>query len=153
LSNSAMHSIGLLFAFAIFANYANSAVIPRPESRPPKPPDDIYSFPKIELHLHLDGSIRFETLLDLSWQKGIPLGNATTVPELKKLLVTDTPKTLSDVLAVFGIYLPVVTDDLVAIERIAYELCEDQAKEGVVYFEARYSPFLLISENSVVSFR
>ncbi|GMS96869.1 hypothetical protein PENTCL1PPCAC_19044, partial [Pristionchus entomophagus] len=91
---------------------------------------------KVELHLHLAGAIRFETLLELSKSKGIPLGNATTVPELKKLLVTYTPKNLAAVLAAFEIFLPVVTDDLDAIERISYELCEDQAKEGVIYFEA-----------------
>lgn len=30
-----------------------------------------------------------------------------------------------------------------AIEQVAYELCEDEAQNGVIYFEARYSPHLL----------
>lgn len=33
--------------------------------------------------------------------------------------------------------------DKIAIERVAYELCEDQAAQGVAYFEARYSPIFL----------
>ncbi|GMT26008.1 hypothetical protein PFISCL1PPCAC_17305, partial [Pristionchus fissidentatus] len=103
---------------------------------------------KVELHLHLYGSIRFETLLDLSKAKEIPMGNATTVPELKKLLVTDTPKNLAAVLQAFEIFLPVVTNDLDAMERIAYELCDDQAKQGVIYFEGRYSPHRLINDKS-----
>lgn len=36
--------------------------------------------------------------------------------------------------------------DIVAIERVAYELCEDQSKQNVIYFEARYSPHLLTNQ-------
>ncbi|KAF8373808.1 hypothetical protein PRIPAC_80237 [Pristionchus pacificus] len=108
----------------------------------------LYSFPIVELHLHLYGAIRFETLLDLSRKRGLPMGNATTVAELKDLLVTDTPKNLAAVLRAFEIFLPVVKDDFEAIERVAYELCEDQAKEGVIYFEGRYSPHRLLNDDS-----
>ncbi|CAD6191280.1 unnamed protein product [Caenorhabditis auriculariae] len=102
-------------------------------------------FPKVELHLHLDGSIRFSTLLDLSEKKGISLGGAKTVEELKKVLITHEPANLAKVLQAFEIFLPVVRGDLEAIERIAYELCEDQAANNVVYFEGRYSPHLLLA--------
>ena len=42
-------------------------------------------------------------------------------------------------------FLCCFSGDLEAIERIAYELCEDQAASGVVYFETRYSPHTLVS--------
>lgn len=99
-------------------------------------------FPKVELHVHLDGAIRFETILDLAQQKSIDLG-VSNIDELKQKLITDEPKNLSHVLQAFHVFLPVVMGDPEAIERIAYEFCEDQAKSGVIYFEARYCPHLL----------
>uniref|UniRef100_A0A183FTQ0 adenosine deaminase n=1 Tax=Heligmosomoides polygyrus TaxID=6339 RepID=A0A183FTQ0_HELPZ len=99
------------------------------------------SFPKVVLHLHLDGSIRFSTLLELSLPHGTPLKGAKTVEKLKK--VTHESANLSKLLEAFDLFLPVVRGDKVAIERIAYEMCDDQAADGVVYFEGRYSPHLL----------
>ncbi|GMT26007.1 hypothetical protein PFISCL1PPCAC_17304 [Pristionchus fissidentatus] len=155
LNRREMHSAILLGCLLAVVSSVDGAVFRMNQSRPLQSTKmaDQYSFPKIELHLHLDGSIRFETLLDLSKKKGIPMGNATTVPELKKLLITDTPKNLSAVLQAFEIFLPVITNDLDAMERIAYELCEDQAKQGVVYFEARYAPHPLINDKSSLTAR
>lgn len=111
------------------------------------------NFPKVELHVHLDGAVRYDTLLYYSKEKNISIGDAKTVDELKKLLVTNKPANLSKVLSAFDLYLPVLAGDKDAIERVAYEMCEDQARNNVIYFEARYSPHLLANtvNNSVAT--
>ncbi|VDM44681.1 unnamed protein product [Toxocara canis] len=100
-------------------------------------------FPKVELHLHLDGGVRHKTLLELSLSKDLDLKGAKTVEDVRNVVTVHAPTTLSKMLIPFDIFLPVIVGDKDAIERIAYELCEDQYKQGVIYFEARYSPHLL----------
>uniref|UniRef100_A0AC35TZ98 Adenosine deaminase n=1 Tax=Rhabditophanes sp. KR3021 TaxID=114890 RepID=A0AC35TZ98_9BILA len=111
-------------------------------SPPPVTPETKkkYNFPLVELHLHLDGAIRFETVWELAQKKNIKIGECKNVEDLKNLLVTHTPADLSGVLAAFDTFLPIVRGDLEAHERIAYELVQDQHENGVVYFEARYAP-------------
>ncbi|KAI6220334.1 hypothetical protein M3Y99_01613700 [Aphelenchoides fujianensis] len=124
------------------------------EVKAPKTSCSRFPFPKIQLHCHLDGCLRFQTILELANSKKIDLRGAKTVEDVKKLLVTTKPSSLAEVLAAFDIFLPVVIGDLVAIERIAYEMCEDMARDGVVYFEGRFSPnllsTLLVSPSDVV---
>ena len=84
-------------------------------------------------------------------KRGIPLKNkkgevATTIEEVKKMLITNEPANLAKMLEPFDIFLPVVRGDLEVIEQIAYELCEDQHNNGVIYFEGRYAPHLLTDE-------
>ncbi|KAI6175432.1 A-deaminase domain-containing protein [Aphelenchoides bicaudatus] len=105
-----------------------------------------FNFDKVQLHLHLDGCLRFSTILELANKKHIDLRGAKTIDDLKKLLVTTKPTSLAEVLGAFDIFLPVIIGDLEAIERVAYEACEDQHKDGVIYFEGRYSPHLLSTE-------
>jgi len=112
-----------------------------------KKPMKEFNFPKVQLHLHLDGCLRFSTILELANKKKIDLKGAKTVDELKKVLVTYVPSSLADVLRAFDIFLPVIVGDLEAIERVAYETCEDQSREGVIYFEGRYAPNLLSNES------
>jgi len=95
---------------------------------------------RVELHIHLDGAVRHETLLDLARQKGVEWGKESE-ETIRKRFVHEKPcACLGDFLAPFIEYMPVICGDPDAIERIAYELCETQAKNGVLYFEARYCP-------------
>ncbi|XP_061591148.1 adenosine deaminase [Cololabis saira] len=106
----------------------------------------VFSKPKVELHVHLDGAIRVQTILEVAKRRGIPLG-ADTAEELKEKIILHDAATLTVFLSKFEMYMHVVAGDREAIERIAYEFVEDKAKEGVVYVEVRYSPHLLANSN------
>lgn len=99
------------------------------------------ALPKIDLHLHLDGAIRTRTILDLGREHGVPLPAKTARALERHVTVSPRCRSLGDFLRCFCVFLPVLRRPA-AMERIAYELCEDQAKDGVAYFEARYAPIL-----------
>lgn len=101
-----------------------------------------FSKPKVELHVHLDGAIRIDTILDVAKQRGILLP-ADTVAALKGLCTVSEPATLTEFLGKFNQYMHVIAGDRKAIKRIAYEFVEAKAKEGVAYVEVRYSPHFL----------
>jgi adenosine deaminase len=96
--------------------------------------------PKAELHCHLDGSVRPETLLDLGAEYGVAMPAAT--PEaLRRYMRVDDARNLEDYLERFSITLSVMQTEA-ALERVAYELAADAAAEGVRYIEVRYAPVL-----------
>jgi hypothetical protein len=106
--------------------------------------DRIHAMPKTDLHVHLDGSLRPSTIVELADEHGISL--PTTDPEaLGEYMFVKDARNLEDYLARFGVTLSVMQHSD-AIERIAYELCEDAAAENVRYMEIRYSPILLTGE-------
>ncbi len=94
-----------------------------------------------ELHLHLDGSLRPETVWELAKIQGIDLG-AKDIDELKFMMkVPDDCKTLHECLERFDVPLKVLqTAD--AIERVTFELVEDLSNIGVDYAEIRFAPQL-----------
>ena len=100
----------------------------------------IEKLPKTDLHLHLDGSIRIETLIELAREGGIELPSYT-VQGLKETVFKENYKDLEDYLKGFG-YTCAVMRSMENIERIAYELALDNQKEGVRYIEVRYAPQL-----------
>ena len=96
--------------------------------------------PKAELHCHLDGSVRPSTLLELGREHHVAMP-ANDVDSLREFMIVRDARNLEDYLNRFDITLSVMqTAD--ALERIAYELAEDAAAEGVRYIEMRYSPVL-----------
>jgi adenosine deaminase len=96
--------------------------------------------PKAELHCHLDGSLRPETMLELGRELGKPMP-AVDAATLREFMRVDDARHLEDYLERFGITLSVMQTES-AMERVAYELAEDAAADGVRYIEVRYAPVL-----------
>lgn len=96
--------------------------------------------PKAELHVHLDGSLRPATLVELAHEQKVKLPAANAQAIAHYMHVTDA-QNLVDYLARFKVTLSVMQRPE-ALERIAYELVEDGVADGVRYMEIRYSPIL-----------
>ncbi|MCC7055584.1 MAG: adenosine deaminase [Gemmatimonadaceae bacterium] len=94
--------------------------------------------PKAELHCHLDGSVRPETMLELAreYRVAMPRDDAEA---LRDYMRVDDARNLEDYLMRFDTTLSVM-QTAEALERIAYELAIDVAAEGVKYIEMRFAP-------------
>lgn len=100
---------------------------------------------RVELHLHIDGAMRLSTVWELSRAKKIVFPGINSLQDLIDAVVVTEPSDLATFLKGFRYLVPPVKGDVDAIERIAFELCENQARAGVVYFEGRYNPHGLSS--------
>jgi len=102
--------------------------------------DFIRRIPKTDLHLHLDGSLRVPTLIELAREQGVELPSYEEAG-LRERVFKDRYADLPDYLRGFA-YTCAVLRTPEALERTAYELAEDNLAEGVRYIEVRFAPQL-----------
>jgi adenosine deaminase len=97
--------------------------------------------PKTDLHVHLDGSLRLETIVDLAAKDRAELPTRDAA-ELGRIMgIGQNCGSLEKYLEAFDITLRVMQTEE-SLYRVAYELAADAAKENVRYMEVRYSPML-----------
>jgi len=104
----------------------------------------VHDLPKFDLHVHLDGSMRPETVIELA--DALPPDRRFPQDfDLRKALTPPQRCTLEEYLQAFKITGAVLQSEE-TLERAAYELCEDAAKENVIYMEIRFAPLLHIQQ-------
>ncbi len=101
----------------------------------------IEKLPKTDLHCHLDGSLRLDTILDLARRQGVTLPTTDRDGLFHLLYAGERTNSLDEYLAAFDITLSVLQTEE-ALERVSFELAEDAWRENVRYLEVRYSPLL-----------
>ena len=105
----------------------------------------IKAIPKTDLHLHLDGSLRVNTLIELANKAGVFLP-APDEKGLREKVFKDQYQNLEEYLQGFALTTAVMQTEE-ALFRVSYELMMDNAAEGVRYIEVRFAPQLLMSES------
>jgi len=98
----------------------------------------IVKLPKTDLHVHLGGSMRLETLIYLAGKDGVNLPSYT-VQGLREKVFRETYNSLEEYLKCF-VHLGAVMQKPENLTRIAYELAIDNQNEGVRYIEVRFAP-------------
>ncbi len=100
------------------------------------------ALPLIDLHRHLDGCVRLETILELGRQHGIALP-ADDVDGLRPHV--QVGEGVSDLMAFIAKFrwLTAILADPAACRRVAYENVEDAHREGIAHVELRFSPWFM----------
>lgn len=110
----------------------------------------IRAMPKADLHLHLDGSLRPDSLIDMAKRSNVSLPS-NTVSGLRELVFKDSYQNLGEYLNGFQ-YTCAVLRDLENLEQASYELAVDNLAEGVNYIEVRFAPQLMMDPAAGIDF-
>jgi adenosine deaminase len=106
------------------------------------------SIPLVDLHRHLDGNVRVQTIWELGHQHGITLP-AQTLAELAPFVqIQGKESNLVDFLKKLD-WMVGVLADLDAVKRVAYENVADAALSGLDYAELRFSPYYMAMSHNL----
>ena len=114
------------------------------------PADFIKAIPKADLHLHLDGSLRASSLIDMAKRASIELPSYTEEGLFDQVFKSHY-NNLGEYLNGFQ-YTCAALRNLENLEQAAYELAIDNQEEGVNYIEVRFAPQLLMNPAAGVTF-
>jgi adenosine deaminase len=95
--------------------------------------------PKTEIHIHLEGAIRTQTIIDVAKEHNLKLPSYQASELDGHVKIYDQMRDLETVLAAFAIFQSSITSPKV-LERIAWELFEDSARQNIKLLEVRFSP-------------
>ena len=100
------------------------------------------TIPLIDLHRHLDGSVRLATILDLGLKHNLDLPSTSLEGLRPHVQVSEPQISVMAFIEKFR-WMTEVMVDFDACRRIAYENVEDASLEGIDYIELRFSPWFM----------
>jgi len=109
--------------------------------------DSLHDLPKVDLHRHLEGSLRLQTLADIAQENGIDLPGYAIEDLRPFVTVADEEPDFHRFLAKFE-FLRRFYPTQEAVERVAYEAVADAAADNVKYLELRFNPVALARAQS-----
>jgi adenosine deaminase len=95
--------------------------------------------PKVELHRHLDGSVRLQTIMDLAERYALDVGAGSLEELRRKATITAPMRDLESVLCCFATLQKVLCSSD-ALSRVTFENIEDAWRDGVKLLELRFAP-------------
>src|SRR5262245_49066912 len=116
--------------------------VPTPPNNHTELRERLHSLPKIDLHRHLEGSLRLESLVEIAASHGLDLP-ARSVEDLRpQVQMTAADRDFRAFLGKFGVLRQFYRSPE-TIQRLAYEVVADAAADNVRYLELRFTPMAL----------
>jgi len=117
----------------------------------------VTKLPKVELHVHFDGSFDAGILYTAWKEQGADLNVPDDVKQkldscedldaFRAILTTTNQRSLQHMLDCFAIFTPIVAGNYELLEKLAYQFFIGQAEQNVYYTEVRYNPHFLDGDN------